>query len=696
MISDEPSAFALHFRARRRTALCPGMTLVLFLFVIGACSSGGESEDGGELVDGGEPDGGELDGGELDGNPPLEDRCLSELWGENGESWDPEGRLKDFTNVGYLSGAEAIPDWPVGVSVAEFGAIADDGNDDTEAFLEAIENCPDDHAVLVPRGRYIILRQLRVTRDSFVLRGEDMYESILSFPKNMIETSPPIDRTPFIRFEGTTHQSIENLSLVFREQIKMGHWEFRGADGISYARDVEDSWVRNIYIRNADHGIHVSGTRISVLNIILDHFSGRGDVIGGGGVTGWVGHVGIGMTSHHSLFHNIEFRGRYFHDVDIINVPTNNVVSNLSGVDVRLHHHGQGARNNLYTNIDSGAGSRALGGLIDSQRQMNETHWGVFGDSTLAPGMIPEDSQNGHVFVGFASDDPSVMTETLWVENCGAETLLPRNIYLAQMVLAGKPLPEGPPPPPPLVDPSSASVLRIASTPGLRFDLSGVDWGDIHRARLRINMASAVRTPFSIEAFGVLSGEGDDATLSDILASMEVVEETNNKWLEFDVSAFVTGRLDRGELDVSFRFQFGREGTFNGNLRGNADGGNAPMLILERTDSSVPGSPPAPTGLMTTAGAGHILLDWADSPDSDVRYYNVYRSVGESAGTNYTEPIAMGLLYSEFADVTFSENRSNCDLPSDRTIHYVVTAVDEHFNESPLSEEAIGTALSVP
>ncbi|MFK7986749.1 MAG: glycosyl hydrolase family 28-related protein [Sandaracinaceae bacterium] len=687
----------MHVRCFDSRPRLRGVILYGLLLGLAGCSSDEAPTDGGDARDADTMDAAAADGSVVPDGTPPEERCLSALWGADGASWDQDGRLRDFTDVGYRSGDVAIPDWPVGVDVSDFGAVADDGNDDTEAFRQAIAACPDEHAVLVPEGRFILREQLRITRDAVVLRGQDMYESVLFFPENMVETAPPAERAEFIRFEGTAEQGIENLSLVFRDQMKMGHWEFRGADAISFGRDVEDSWARNLYIRNADHGIQVSGTHISVLNVILDHFAGREDIIGTSGITGWVGHVGIGMTSHHSLFHNIEFRGRYFHEFDIINVPTSNVVSNIRGLDMSLHHHGQGARDNLYTNVYAGAGSRALGGLSDSQRQMNETHWGIYGDAPLAPGMIPEDSQNGHVFVGFGSDDPTSMTDTQWIERCSPGTLFPPNLYLAQMERAGKPLPEGPPPPPPGVDPTEASVLRIApSNDGLRFELSRVEWSELHRARLRVNVSRAVRTPFAIELFGVLSGEGDGAVRSDVLDSIDMQEETQNRWVEFDVTAFVSGRLNDGEPDVSFAFEFGTPGTFNGSLRTGADGGNAPALIVERTDSAVPGPPSAPTGLAATSAAGHILLDWDDSPESDVLYYNVYRNEGGSAGTNYTDPIAMGLLYSAFADVTYEENRSNADLPSDRDFHYVVTAVDEHLNESPLSAEAIGTALPTP
>ena len=115
-------------------------------------------------------------------------QVTSQLWGVSGEAWDPTNSvLRDFTHVGYMAGDVPIPDWPVGVNVTNFGAVADDGIDDSQAFIDAIAACPDYHAVLVPRGRYTILKRIESQRDHFVLRGEDMYESILFFPKYLGE-----------------------------------------------------------------------------------------------------------------------------------------------------------------------------------------------------------------------------------------------------------------------------------------------------------------------------------------------------------------------------------------------------------------------------------------------------------------------------------------------------------------------------
>jgi hypothetical protein len=90
--------------------------------------------------------------------------------------------LPDFSYAGYEMGDQPLPriDGPVfDVTHPRFGAIADDGIDDTAAIQAAIEaaGAVGGGVVLVPKGRYEIHpaadgRFLRITRDRIVLRGQ--------------------------------------------------------------------------------------------------------------------------------------------------------------------------------------------------------------------------------------------------------------------------------------------------------------------------------------------------------------------------------------------------------------------------------------------------------------------------------------------------------------------------------------------
>lgn len=676
--------------------------------------------------------------GNGDSDPPAPPQT-SALWGEAGELWNPAtSRLRDFTSVGYMSGAVAIPNWPVGVNVTAYGALPNDGLDDSQAFIAAIAACPDNHAVFVPNGRYTILQQIIPNRNNFVLRGEDMYATVLHCPKNLNEIliqeigydpNDPGKRhlgapKGFFRVSGGSQRSIENLSFEFREQMKMGHWEHKGADAIFYGDGVVDSWVRNIYIKNADHGVMMEGAqRISFLNMVFDHYIGRPDIIGATANLRWAGHIGINMGgARKCLFHNIEFTGKYFHDLDIINVPSENVVSNVRGSNMALDHHGQGANKNLYTNVNVGKGDRSLNNLKDSQNQADETHWRIYGDQTLNPATVPLDTVKNHVFVGYDAGIPSTTTPTLWYEAISPPQLLPQNIYLAQMEHLNKPLPQGPPPPQP--SQFSGDVIRInpiannmvnASTPEtaqnpnsntfsatndiyLKFDLNHLSLASIARARLRVSSTVFRNTPFVLSASSVNDDSWAETTLTFnnrpapvvALDSKTIQGSSNAEQLEFDVTSFVQAQWS-GDKVVSLVIRKPSGNGFLSALRSRSSG-LAPELIIEQVNSAVPGAPSAPTTVKTYSLVGNIQLDWADNPESDVATYNVYRNTTSSDISQYAEPIATGLVTSDFVDIDSVGNWAVGMMRPEVPYFYRVTAVDKHGYESPSSLEIVGTA----
>ena len=63
------------------------------------------------------------------------------------------GDVKKMAGFGYMGGEVPIPDWTNAVSVLDYGAIPDDFQDDSDAFIAAISNCPNYSAVFFPKGR---------------------------------------------------------------------------------------------------------------------------------------------------------------------------------------------------------------------------------------------------------------------------------------------------------------------------------------------------------------------------------------------------------------------------------------------------------------------------------------------------------------------------------------------------------------
>lgn len=104
---------------------------------------------------------------EADGGTP---KTTSELWGINGERWDPRGRLPDFSFVGYRSGEEPYRYENNIVDVTKFGADGSDELSDVAAIKAAIASV-NSGIIYFPPGRYIIDNVITITKNKIVLRG---------------------------------------------------------------------------------------------------------------------------------------------------------------------------------------------------------------------------------------------------------------------------------------------------------------------------------------------------------------------------------------------------------------------------------------------------------------------------------------------------------------------------------------------
>jgi hypothetical protein len=122
---------------------------------------------------------------------PEREPSVSRLWGAHGELWDPLGRLPDFSYAGYRAGERPLPDVPVVRDVKQaFGAVGDGVTDDTAAFVRAIDETSDG-ALLVPKGRYLIQRDLRIQKSRLVLRGEGPGKTVLHFTRSLEDLYGP-------------------------------------------------------------------------------------------------------------------------------------------------------------------------------------------------------------------------------------------------------------------------------------------------------------------------------------------------------------------------------------------------------------------------------------------------------------------------------------------------------------------------
>jgi hypothetical protein len=103
--------------------------------------------------------------------------------------------LPDFSYAGYRWGEETLPELRPTMSVIDFGATPDDGNDDTEAIRGALAAAMEVEGPVVlhfPAGRYILSDVLFIERGDLVLQGDGSGSS-----GTVLHFTVPLEDLPF-------------------------------------------------------------------------------------------------------------------------------------------------------------------------------------------------------------------------------------------------------------------------------------------------------------------------------------------------------------------------------------------------------------------------------------------------------------------------------------------------------------------
>ncbi len=134
---------------------------------------------------------------------------VSQLYGEDGELWDPTSRLPDFSHAGYHSGEAVIPDLPVVTNLMDFGAVGDGVADDSDALKNAIA-ATSNGALFVPPGRYRLEKPVLVNnKRNFVLRGAGEGQTVFFIPQSAEDAGS----SKYIYFMGAAGWSTSNTEL---------------------------------------------------------------------------------------------------------------------------------------------------------------------------------------------------------------------------------------------------------------------------------------------------------------------------------------------------------------------------------------------------------------------------------------------------------------------------------------------------
>lgn len=228
-----------------------------------------------------------------------------------------------------------------------------------------------------------------------------------------------------------TDSGIEELRIVFPNTPYGGHFSELGNNAFAL-QGTAHCWVRNIHIHNADSGGFVSGTFNTITGVTYtserrENKNRRA-----------TGHHGITLGGSDNLFTRFDFQTKFIHDMTV-SQSTRNVFSNGRGIDLAMDHHCHAPYENLFTNIDVGAGSRVWksggGKDLGAHCAGHGTFWNIRAAKAFAaPGSnFGPWSMN---FVGVQMNAPSrTDPDGQWYEftSSTTETISPGNIHRAQL-----------------------------------------------------------------------------------------------------------------------------------------------------------------------------------------------------------------------------------------------------------------------
>jgi hypothetical protein len=225
-----------------------------------------------------------------------------------------------------------------------------------------------------------------------------------------------------------TESGVEHLGFEFPVTPYRGHFTELGFNPVALG-GVAHCWVRNIRVRHADSGPFVSGAFNTLDGVVLDSERAVDR-------QNCNGHHGVSLGGTDNLLTNFDLRTRFIHDLTVSGFCSGNVISHGRGVDLSLDHHRHAPYENLFTDLDAGAGTRLWkcggGAALGKHCAARGTFWNIRSARPLSypPADFGPPAMN---LVGLETDQPSVTNLTgKWFEAIPPVQLQPPNLYEAQ------------------------------------------------------------------------------------------------------------------------------------------------------------------------------------------------------------------------------------------------------------------------
>lgn len=219
-----------------------------------------------------------------------------------------------------------------------------------------------------------------------------------------------------------TEAGIESLTIEFAEATYGGHFSEAGYNAV-YMSAVQDCWVKDVHIVNADYAVGMNGTHFCTLEgVSMYDSSPRGG-----------GHHGVDISyGSDNLVTSFTVGKQFLHDLSIEWYTHGNVFADGLGVDLNLDHHRGAPFGNLFTNLHLGQGSRAFASSGAHGRGAHSgahnTYWNLLAENCLT--MPANDFGHSLNFAGAQSVKPCLQPH----ESLSQGLMFPANLYRAMQV----------------------------------------------------------------------------------------------------------------------------------------------------------------------------------------------------------------------------------------------------------------------
>lgn len=226
-----------------------------------------------------------------------------------------------------------------------------------------------------------------------------------------------------------TECGVEDLTFRFPNQPYPGHFKELGYNAVTFV-NASDCWARHLRIVNADSGIFAMTFFCTIQGVTLESERAPDR-------TGSTGHHGIAFYGQDNLLEDFNFKTKFIHDLTLDGGAAGNVSVNGRAVDLCFDGHKRACCENLFANIDAGAGTRlwSHGGGAELGRPCaaRNTFWNIRAarPQKWPAGGYGPDSMN---LVGVQPGGPSeTNADGRWFEAIPPAEIEPQDIHAAQL-----------------------------------------------------------------------------------------------------------------------------------------------------------------------------------------------------------------------------------------------------------------------